>query len=177
MPLSDTRRQWIYIIIACLIKGALSFEKSYFSKYKIFDYVINVLKFHRSWLDLSIPDFEKETISALDILGALIYRNTKFIQKKFDSNPSNAQLLLECLTHSVNLSSSCLRSCVQTVAEVVEEYRQVFKCSRTNWIGLDLSTSSSSTFMTGIQSNTESRLLHTVATNWVNIISFYSLCE
>ncbi|KAE8304620.1 hypothetical protein GL50803_0014708 [Giardia duodenalis] len=172
MPLSDTRRQWIYIIIACLIKGALSFEKSYFSKYKIFDYVINVLKFHRSWLDLSIPDFEKETISALDILGALIYRNTKFIQKKFDSNPSNAQLLLECLTHSVNLSSSCLRSCVQTVAEVVEEYRQVFKCSRTNWIGLDLSTSSSSTFMTGIQSNTESRLLHTVATNWVNIISF-----
>lgn len=172
MPLSDTRRQWIYIIIACLIKGALSFEKVYFSKYKIFDYIINVLKFHNNWLDLSIPDFEKETIGALDILGALIYRNTEFIRKKFDSNPSTAQLLLDCLTHSVNISSSCLRSCAQTVAEVSEEYRQVFKCRRTDWIGLNLSTSSSSTFMAGIQRNTESRLLNTIAVNWINIISF-----
>lgn len=172
MPLNDTRRQWIYIIVACLIKGALSFEKVYFSRYKIFNYVMNVLKIHRDLLDLSIPDFEKETIGALDILGALIYRNTDFIRKKFDSNPSNAQLLLDCLIHSVNLSSSCLRSCVQTVVEVSEEYRQAFKCSRTDWIGLDLSTSSSSTFMVGIRRNTESQLLNTIAVNWINIISF-----
>lgn len=103
MPLSDTRRQWIYIIIACLIKGALSFEKVYFSKYKIFDYIINVLKFHNNWLDLSIPDFEKETIGALDILGALIYRNTEFIRKKFDS----ILLLRNCfsiVSHTVSIS-------------------------------------------------------------------------
>ncbi|TNJ26671.1 hypothetical protein GMRT_13151 [Giardia muris] len=121
LPLQDGSRGFLALFLGCAIKGASPRERTFFIRYKLFEYIKEMfMENDRSLLFLNV-EYQREIINNFDLLAYILLDNPTIIHQ-LDLDKRFTRFLLNSLTSSVVQTTVAIRSIIYMTIKTIAQY-------------------------------------------------------
>lgn len=125
IPLMDSRRWWLSVLVVAIIRGSMCYERCYFARYKLLRYLLDYFRLPKETCRSILAVSSNETMNNFDLLAHMFFRNWNNIVIASTccgiTNRDLSQMIYSGLLNSVLDSAVMIRSIVCSVTTFISD--------------------------------------------------------